>query len=87
MDWLEPPFNMIISAPTCAGKTAYLLELLNTVYRKKFDYIILICPTFHNNESYNEKFVYEDNYFIVVIPDIDYIDETLIYIHIYTSAQ
>ena len=81
MDWLEPPFNMIISGPTSSGKTCYLLKLLSTTYRKKFEYIIIVCPTYHNNKSYDEQWIYDDGDVIIVIADIDYVDETLIYIH------
>ena len=81
MNWLEPPFNMIISAPTCSGKTEYLLQLLRTVYRSKFEYIIIVCPTFHNNCTYEKNYIYTDNDIIIVITDLDYIDETLQLVH------
>ena len=81
MYWLEPPFNMIISAPTCSGKTEYLLQLLSTVYKNKFEYIIIVCPTYYNNSTYERKYIYTDEDVIIVIPDLDYIDETLQYIH------
>jgi hypothetical protein len=54
------PFNMLISGISGCGKTHYVLDLLETQFRNKFDYIIIICPTFIYNRTYNRKFVLSD---------------------------
>lgn len=80
MNWLEPPFNLIITGPTCCGKTEYVLNILKTEFKNKFDYIIIVCPTFHNNSAYNKKFIYSDEDIIIVCLDLT--DEVLQFIHV-----
>ena len=46
MDPRRIPFNALIVEPTNSGKTQYLLNQLRGTFRSKFDYILLICPTF-----------------------------------------
>ena len=67
--WLEPPFNMLVSGVTNCGKTYYVLELLKTVYKNKFDYIVIFCPTFIENKTYNQSFIYDDDDIIILIVD------------------
>ena len=40
------PFNALIVGPTNSGKTKYLVDLLSNEFRGKFDYLILLCPTY-----------------------------------------
>jgi len=61
MKFPEPPFNMLISGITGCGKTHLILDLLETEYRNKFDYIIIICPTFMYNKTYHRKFIHSDS--------------------------
>jgi len=67
--WLEPPFNMLVSGVTNCGKTHHVLELLKTVYKNKFDYIVIFCPTFIENKTYNQSFIYDDEDIIIIIVD------------------
>jgi len=74
------PFNCIITGPTCSGKTAYLVNLLRDHFRNIFNYIILICPTYAKNKTY-QGFAHNDPRFIVIQPDasnVDEIDEILL---------
>ena len=70
MKFPEPPFNMLISGITGCGKTHMVLDLLEVEYRKKFDYVIIICPTFPSNKTYHRKFILNDvDVFPIVIND------------------
>ena len=62
----DPPFNMLISGITGCGKTHYVLDLLETKFRNKFDYIIIICPTINYNRTYGRKFLQSDPHVYVL---------------------
>lgn len=62
------PFHCIITGPTNCGKTEFLLSTLRTSYRRIFEYIVLICPTYLNNKTY-QGFAKNDPRFFVLIPD------------------
>jgi len=61
---------MLISGITGCGKTHLILDLLETKYRNQFDYILIICPTFMTNKTYQRKFVLKDSdVFPIIIED------------------
>ena len=49
MDRGNIPFNTLIVGPTNSGKTQFLVNQLCWPFNGKFDYIVLICPTFAYN--------------------------------------
>ena len=51
MDPGNIPFNALIVGPTNSGKTHFLGNQLCGPFRGKFDYIVLICPTFAHNRT------------------------------------
>ena len=54
MDPRKIPFNALIVGPTNSGKkTKYILNQLRGPFRGKVDYIVLICPTFVVNKTYD----------------------------------
>ena len=53
MDPSKIPFNALIVGPTSSGKTKYLVDQLRGPFRGKFDYIVLICPTFVHNKTFD----------------------------------
>ena len=53
MDPRKLPFNALIVGPTNSGKTQYLINQLRGPFRGLFDYIVLFCPTFVNNKTYD----------------------------------
>lgn len=59
--------------PTNSGKTKYLVDHLS---RGKFDYVILLCPTYAFNETYR-GFADEDSDVFVLTPDQHHIDDWL----------
>jgi len=66
MDPHNIPFNTLIVGPTNSGKTRFLVNQLCGTFRGKFDYVVLICPTFaHNKTLY--KFAERDPRLYVII--------------------
>ena len=51
MDPGNIPFNALIVGPTNSGKTQFLVDQLHGQFKGKFDYIVLICPTFAYNKT------------------------------------
>jgi len=46
------PFNALIVGPTNSGKSRFVVDQLHGPFRRKFDYIVLICPTVVYNKTY-----------------------------------
>ena len=51
MDPGNIPCNALIVGPTNSGKTQFLVNQLCGPFKGKFDYIVLICPTFAFNKT------------------------------------
>ena len=66
MDPRKLPFNALIVGPTNSGKTQYLLNQLRGPFKGKFDYIVLLCPTFVKNKTY-KGFVDRDPHIYVIV--------------------
>ena len=60
MDSINIPVKALIGGPTNPGKTQYLVDQLQGRFRGKFDYTVLICPTFLHNKT-NDGFVDNDS--------------------------
>lgn len=45
------PFNGLIVGPTNSAKTRFLVNQLCGPFCGRFDYIVLICPTFARNKT------------------------------------
>ena len=66
----KTPFHCIITGPTNCGKTEYLVSKLRGSFRRVFEYIILICPTYVHNKTY-KGFAHGDKRFFVFFPNND----------------
>ena len=60
------PFNALIVGPTNSGKTEFLVNQFCGPLRGKFDYIVLICPTFAHNRTL-DRFAEKDPRFYPII--------------------
>ena len=67
------PFRMIIDGRSNCGKTRLLIELLKDFQQNlTFEQIIIICPTFKKNKTYqNEDFIFDDKNILVCDCDFD----------------
>ena len=57
---------MLLSGIANCGKTHYVLDLLEKHYKNKFDYIVIYCPTFLVNNTYNKKIIYNNKNMIIL---------------------
>lgn len=62
---IPPLFKALIVSPTNSGETKYLVEILSNEFRGKFDYVILLCPTYTFNRIY-QGFAKDDRFLHVV---------------------
>jgi len=53
MDPSKAPFTALIVGPTNSGKLRFVVDQLYGPFRFKFNYIVLICPTFMHNKTYH----------------------------------
>ena len=50
--FMKEPHTALFVAPTGIGKTHLAFNLLEKEYKNHFDFIIMICPTLKQNETY-----------------------------------
>ena len=52
---------------TACGRTEFLLQLLETLYKNHFEFIVILCPSISDNKTYlSRKWILDDkNIFIV----------------------
>ena len=67
--FLHEPHNMLISGVTNCGKSHFVLDLLENEYKNHFDNIVLFCPTFNTNKTYENRKCVKSKNFIVLPPD------------------
>jgi len=53
MDLGKIPFNTLIVGPTNSGKSRFVVDQIYGPLCGKFDYIVLICPTFTHNKTFH----------------------------------
>ena len=61
------PHSAMFLGVTACGKTEFLLHLLETKYKKHFDFIIILCPTIFYNKTYlSRKWILCDKNVLIV---------------------
>ena len=73
MDPGNIPFNALIVGPANSGKTQFLVNQLRGPFNGKFDYIVLICPTFAYNRTLH-RFGERDPRLYVIICEQDRVE-------------
>ena len=67
--YLKKPHTSIFIGQTSCGKTQLVLELIEKEYNKHFDYIVIICPTLRENDTYHaEEWIKNDDKVWLVDP-------------------
>ena len=66
MDPQNIPFNTLIVGPTNSRKTQFLVNQLCGPFRGKFDYIVLVCPTFAHNKTLHRFCQNDPRMFVIV---------------------
>ena len=67
MNLLKFPHSAMFVGIMACGKTEFLLQLLETIDKNHFEFIVILCPTILNNKTYlPRKWILDDkNVFIV----------------------
>ena len=85
---MDTPLNMIIIVGmTNCGKTYYLLKMLEREFKNHFDYILLVCPTFSWNKTYQEWKYINDEDLIPIECEQDDVDKVSHIINIYRGTN
>ena len=53
--YIKGPHTSIFIRQTGSGKTRLVLELIEKEYNNHFDYIVIICSTLQENDTYHAK--------------------------------
>ena len=62
MNYIKSAHTAIFVGQTGCGKTKLALDLIESEYEQVFDFIVIICPTFVDNKTYNRKWIFDDDY-------------------------
>ena len=66
MDPQKIPFNALIVGPTNSGKSRFVVDQIYDPFHVKFDYIVLICPTFAHNKTYHRTGENDPRMFVII---------------------
>ena len=65
-----PHLAMFVGVMACR-KTEFLLQLLETVYNNRFEFIVILCPTISDNNTYLCKKWIFDNKKVFIVCDVE----------------
>ena len=61
------PCHALIVGPTGCGKTKFIVDQLLGPFLHKFDYIVLLCPTYVNNKTWDNIGVKDDDFIVDIL--------------------
>ena len=65
----KEPHSAIICGQTGCGKTVFILDLLEGVYKHVFRHIVVLCPTVRHNKTYQQRhWIWQDPEVYVLDP-------------------
>lgn len=83
----EPHCAMICGQTGC-GKTIFVLDLLQTIYRYHFEHIVIFCTTLKYNKAYKErKFIWHDNNIYLIDPSNSLSEHLEYYYNVFEGTQ
>ena len=65
------PHSAVFVGVTACVKTEFLLRLLETIYKNHFEFIVILCPTILDNETYLSKKWIFDNKKVFIVCDVE----------------
>jgi len=71
MDPSNIPFNALIVGPTNSGKMHFLVNQLCGPFCSKFDYVVLICPTFAYSKTLHHFAETDPRFFVIICEQHD----------------
>lgn len=74
MDPSNIPINALIVGPRKSGKSRFVVDQLFGPFRGKFDFIVLICPTFLHNKTFF-RFAEKDDKVQVIVCQQDEVEK------------
>ena len=78
-----PHSDMFVGVTAC-GKTEFLLQLLETVYKNHFEFIVILCPIISDNKTYlSRKWIFDDKNVFIADPSEGKLNE---WIKLFKSA-
>ena len=61
MKLLKFPHSAMFVGVTACGKTEFLLQLLETIYKNYSEFIVILCPMILDNKMYfSRKWIFDD---------------------------
>ena len=86
--YIKKPHTSILIGQTGCGKTHLVLELIEKEYKKHFDYIVIICPTLRENDTYHAKeWIKNDDNVWLVDPKDNFTNGLKIFQNCYNSSR
>ena len=65
------PHSAMFICVTACGKTEFLLNLFETIYKNHFEFTVILCPTILDNKTYFSRNWIFDGKNVFIVCDVD----------------